>query len=360
MIFGSPNEFGERLMVAMKFSMNNPFAEDLAADLGTVQTFIYARGRGMVVNEPSLVGIDRVTGEVIATGHEALEMLGRPPEDVQVAYPMREGVVADSELAQKMLAKFVRKARGSRARFSRRMTLSVPSGITSVERLAIHDVVKGVGVSRAYLVEEGLAAAIGARLPVAEMKASMVVDIGGGTTSVAVVANAGLVESETLRIGGLDMDQAIVDHIKRHYLVLIGERTAERLKVVLGSATDPPAEHKSVVKGQNLSEGGPQSIEVSAMEIHRAIEPVVKQIVESVRQVLERVPPEIASDLHDRGLMLTGGISLLAGLDERIGKATGLQIQVAESPRQSVARGLIALYDQPLLLRRVARNVELG
>jgi rod shape-determining protein MreB len=344
----------------MKFSISNPFAEDLAADLGTVHTFIYARGRGMVVNEPSLVGIDRVTGEVIATGNEALEMLGRPPEDVEVAYPMREGVVADSELAQKMLAKFVRKARGSRARFSRRMTLSVPSGITSVERLAIRDVVKGVGVSRVYLVEEGLAAAIGAKLPVAEMRASMVVDIGGGTTSIAVVANAGIVESETLRIGGLDMDQAILDYIKKHHRVLIGERTAERLKMVLGSATDPPAEHKSIVKGQNMGEGGPEPTEVSAVQVHNAIEPVVRQIVAAVRNVLERVPPEIASDLHDRGLTLTGGISLLAGLDVRINQATKLQVQVAESPRQSVGRGLIALFEQPLLLRRVARNVELG
>jgi rod shape-determining protein MreB len=188
----------------------------------------------------------------------------------------------------------------------------------------------------------------------------MVVDIGGGTTSIAVVANAGIVESETLRIGGLDMDQAIVDDIKKHHRVLIGERTAERLKIVLGSAIDPPAGHQSIVKGQSLSEGRPQSIEVSAGEIHRAIEPVVKQIEEAVRQVLERVPPEVASDLHDRGLMLTGGLSLLAGLDERIGSTIKLLVQVAESPRQSVGRGLIAFYDQPLLLRRVARNVELS
>ncbi|HEX8088541.1 MAG TPA: rod shape-determining protein [Blastocatellia bacterium] len=344
----------------MTFSIGNPFTDDLAVDLGTVHTFIYGRGRGMVVNEPSLVAIDRVSEEVIAVGNEALEMLGRSPEDVEVAYPMHEGVVADSELAQKMLQKFIRKARGGRARFSRRIILGVPSGITSVERFAIREVVKGIGASRVYLVEEGLAAALGAKLPVGEMKASMVVDIGGATTSVAVVANAGMVESETLRIGGLDMDRAITDYIKYQHHVLIGERTAERLKMVLGSATDPFEDHKSVVKGQSVSEGGPEVIEVSSVEIHNAIENIVRQMVEAVRSVLERIPPEVASDVHDKGLVLTGGIALLAGMDQRIGKATRLQVNIAESPRQSVGRGLIALYDQPLLLRRVARNIELG
>jgi rod shape-determining protein MreB len=344
----------------MKFSLSNMFTEDLAIDLGTVHTFIYARGRGQVVNEPSLVAVDRVTGEVVAVGNEALEMLGRSPEDIEVVYPMHEGVVADSKLAQTMLQKFVRKARGSRARVSRRIILNVPSGITSVERFAIREVLKGIGASRVYLVEEGLAAAIGAKLPVAEMKASMVVDIGGETTSIAVVANAGIVESETLRIGGLDMDQTITDYIKHEHHVLIGERTAERLKIVLGSATAPIEDHKSQVKGLHISEGGPEVIEVSSVEISRAIQPIVKQIVEAVRQVLERIPPEVASDVHDRGLVLTGGIALLAGMDERIARATKLDVTIAESPRQSVGRGLIALYDQPLLLRRVARNIEIG
>ncbi|MEN3335210.1 MAG: rod shape-determining protein MreB [Blastocatellia bacterium] len=344
----------------MNISFGNLFTEDLAVDLGTVHTFIYARTRGMVVNEPSLVAIDRVSHQVIAVNTEALEMLGRSPEDVEIAYPMQSGVVADSNLAQDMLKKFVRKARGGRARFSRRIIQSVPSGITSVERFAIHNVVEGVGASRVYLVDEGLAAALGAKLPIAEMTASMVVDIGGATTSVAVIAKAGIVESETLRIGGLDMDQAIATYVRHHHKVLIGERTAERLKMVLGSATDPVEDHKSVVKGQSLSEGGPEVIEVSSAEIHLAIEPVVKQMVEVVRNVLERIPPEVAGDIHDTGLMLTGGMALLAGMDERIAHATKLNVGVAESPRQSVARGLIALYDQPLLLRRIARNVELS
>lgn len=340
----------------MKFSLSNPFTEDLAVDLGTVHTFIYGHGRGMVVNEPSLVAIEK--GEVIAVGNEALEMLGRSPEDVEVAYPMREGVIADSQLAQKMLGKFLRKARGGRARLSRRMILNIPSGITSVERFAIREVVTGIGVGKVHLVDEGMAAAIGAKLPVTEMRGSMVVDIGGGTTAIAVVANSGIVESETLRIGGLDMDHAIINHIKKHHGVLIGERSAERLKMVLGSAIEPVEEHRSVVKGQNIAEGGPEVTEVSAPEIHQAIEVVIKQIVEAVRQVLERTPPEVASDLHDHGMVLTGGIGLLAGMDARIGGATGLQVELAESPRQSVGRGLIALYDQPLLLRRVARTIE--
>jgi rod shape-determining protein MreB len=340
----------------MKFSLSNPFTEDLAVDLGTVHTFIYGHGRGMVVNEPSLVAIEK--GEVMAVGNEALEMLGRSPEDVEVAYPMREGVIADSELAQKMLGKFLRKARGGRARLSRRMILNIPSGITSVERFAIREVVNGIGVGKVHLVDEGMAAAIGARLPVTEMRGSMVVDIGGGTTAIAVVANSGIVESETLRIGGLDMDHAIIRHVKKHHGILIGERSAERLKMVLGSAIEPIEEHRSVVKGQNIAEGGPEVTEVTAPEIHQAIEPIIRQIVEAVRQVLERTPPEVASDLHDHGLVLTGGISLLAGMDARISGATGLQVELAESPRQSVGRGLIALYDQPLLLRRVARTIE--
>lgn len=343
----------------MNFSIN-PFTEDLAVDLGTVHTFIYGRGRGMVVNEPSLVAIDKISAEVIAVGTEALEMLGRSPEDVEVAYPMQDGVVADSELAQTMLRKFVRKARGGRARFSRRIIQSVPAGITSVERFAIRDVVKGVGATRVYLVEEGLAAALGARLPAADTGGSMVVDIGGATTSIAVVANAGIVVSETLRLGGLDMDRAITDYIKHERRVLVGERTAERLKIVLGSATDPIDDHKSIVKGQNISLGGPEMIEVSAFEVHEAIDPIVKQIVEAVRQVLEEIPPEVAGDIHDTGLVLTGGIALLAGMDARISQGTKLHVAVAESPRQSVGRGLVALYDQPLLLRRVARNVEMS
>lgn len=342
----------------MKFSITNPFTEDLAVDLGTVHTFIYGHGRGNVVNEPSLVGIDKTTGEVIAVGTEALEMLGRSPEDVEVAYPLREGVIADSELTQVMLAKLLRKARGGRARLSRRLIMNMPSGITSVERLAVRDVAGGIGVSRVYLVDQGMAAAIGAKLPVTDMEASMVVDVGGGSTTIAVVANSGVVDSETLRIGGLDMDTAITAYIKQHHRVLIGERSAERLKIVLGSAIEPPEEHRSIVKGQNISEGGPEMTEVRASEIHQAIDPVIKQIVEAVRQMLERTPPEVASDLHDKGMVLTGGMALLAGMDARISATTKLHVAIAESPRQSVGRGLIALYDQPLLLRRVARSVE--
>lgn len=342
----------------MNISFGNLFTEDLAVDLGSVHTFIYARGRGQVVNEPSLVAIDRHNDQVIAVGTEALEMLGRSPDDVEITYPMQSGVVADSDLAQEMLKKLVRKARGGRARLSRRIILGVPSGITSVERFAINNVVEGVGASRVYLVEEGLAAALGAKLPVAEMTASMIVDIGGATTSIAVIAKAGIVESETLRIGGLDMDRAIAREVRQDHRVLIGERTAERLKMVLGSATDPIEDHKSVVKGQSLSEGGPEVTEVSSHEVYHAIEPVIKQMVEAVRNVLERIPPEVAGDIHDTGLVLTGGIALLAGMDECIARATKLHVAIAESPRQSVARGLIALYDQPLLLRRVARNVE--
>ena len=344
----------------MKFSLSEIFTEDLAVDLGTVHTFIYGRGRGMMVNEPSLVAIDRVTYEVIAVGNEALEMLGRSPEDVEVAYPMREGVVADSELAQKMLAKFLRKARGGRPRLSRRLIMNVPSGITSVERFAINEVVKGIGVSRVYLVDEGLAAALGARLPIDDMKATMIVDMGGGKTSIAVVANTGIVESRTVRIGGLDMDQAITELVKQSRRVLIGERTAERLKMVLGSATPPFEELKSVVKGQSLAEGGPEVIEVSSIEIHTAIDGTIKQINEAVRDVLESLPPEVAGDIHDVGLVITGGMALLAGMDKRMSQATKLHVTVAESPRESVGRGLILLYENPLLLRRVARNIEIS
>jgi rod shape-determining protein MreB len=344
----------------MKFPLSNPFTEDLAIDLGTVHTFVYAPGRGMVVNEPSLVGIDRISGDVVAVGNEALEMLGRSPEDIEVVYPMREGVIADSDLAQKLLARFMRKARGGRARFSRRVIMAIPSSISSVERLAVRDVVRGIGVSRVYLVEEGMAAAIGVKLPVTGSQASMVVDIGGGTTSIAVIANSGIVHSETAPIGGLDMDLAIREYIKQHYRVLIGERTAERLKMEIGSATMPPEERKSIVKGQSLIKGGPATTEVTNLDIHQSISGIVKHMIDSVRGVLEIIPPEVASDIHDSGLVLTGGISLLAGMDSRINSATGLKVSTAESPRQSVGRGAIALFDQPLLLRRVSRNVSMS
>jgi rod shape-determining protein MreB and related proteins len=343
----------------MKFAISNPFTEDLAVDLGTVHTFIYARGRGMVVNEPSLVAYDKVDGDVIAVGDEALEMLGRSPEDVEVIYPMREGVVANSELAQEMMGKFLRKARGGRQRLSRRIIVGVPTGITSVERFAIREVIRGIGVSRVYLVDEGLAAAIGAKLPVGGPKASMVVDIGGGTTSIAVVVNAGIIESDTRRLGGLDMDHAIIDFIKQRHRLIIGERSAERLKMVLGSAVPPPEDHQSQVKGLSL-DGGPEVTTVRAQQIYEAIEGVIGKIVESVRGVLERLPPEVAGDLHDSGLILTGGMALLVGIDARLSAGTELPVEVAESPRQSVGRGLIALYDQPLLLRRVSRNIELA
>jgi rod shape-determining protein MreB len=344
----------------MKFPLSNPFTEDLAIDLGTVHTFVYAPGRGMVVNEPSLVAVDRFSGDVIAVGNEALEMLGRSPEDVEVVYPMREGVVADSDLAQKLLARFMRKARGGRARFSRRVIMAVPSNISSVERFAVRDVVKGIGVARVYLVDEGMAAAIGVKLQVTGGQASMVVDIGGGTTSIAVIANSGIIHAENVRIGGLDMDLAITEYVKQQYRILIGERTAERLKMEIGSATTPPEERKSVVKGQSLVEARPATTEVTNFDIHRAINGVAKQMVDSVKAVLEVIPPEAAGDIHDRGIILTGGISLLAGMDSRIRSASGITVSVAESPRQSVGRGAIALFDQPLLLRRIARNVSLS
>jgi len=344
----------------MKFSLSNPFTEDLAIDLGTVHAFVYAPGRGMVVNEPSLVAVDRLSGDVVAVGNEALEMLGRSPEDIEVAYPMREGVVADSELAQKLLAKFMRKARGGRARFSRRVIMAVPSNISSVERFAVRDVVKGIGVARVYLVDEGMAAAIGVKLQVTGGQASMVVDIGGGTTSIAVIANSGIVHAANVRVGGLDMDLAIRDYVKQQYRVLIGERTAERLKMEIGSATEPPEERKSIVKGQSLAEGGPATTEVTNFDIHKAINAIVRQMVDSVRGVLEVIPPEVAGDIHDRGLVLTGGISLLAGMDRRIKSATGIHVSAAESPRQSVGRGAIALFDQPLLLRRLTRNASIS
>ena len=344
----------------MKFPLTNPFTEDLAIDLGTVHTFIYAPGRGMVVNEPSLVGVDRISGDVVAVGNEALEMLGRSPEDVEVVYPMRVGVVADSDLAQKLLARFMRKARGGRARFSRRVIMAVPSNISSVERFAVREVVKGIGVARVYLVDEGMAAAIGVKLQVTAGQASMVVDIGGGTTSIAVIANSGIIHAENVRIGGLDMDLAIREYVKQRYRVSIGERTAERLKMEIGSATTPPEERKSIVKGQSLIEGGPATTEVTNFDIHQAINGVVRQMVDSVRSVLEVIPPEAAGDIHDRGVVLTGGISLLAGMDRRIKSATGIHVSVAESPRQSVGRGGIALFDQPLLLRRITRNVSMS
>lgn len=342
-------------------SLSGLITDDLAIDLGTVHTFISARGRGIVVNEPSLVAIDRVDGEVVAVGNEALEMLGRSPDEVEIRRPLEDGVVSDFELAAKMLASYIRKARGSRSIFSRRVILGVPSDVTSVERYALMQSVQAAGANRAYLVDKGYLAALGANIVTDDERASMIVDVGGATTEIASVTRSHLVASQSIRKGGSDIDAALIDHIKRHHNLMIGNRTAERVKMELACAlpifkVNTAALESTKIRGQSIVRSVPEMMTITPQEIHSAIEPVLKEIIMAVRNFLEELTPEVAGDIYDRGMTLTGGGALLAKFDERLESELKMKVSVAKSPRESVVFGASTLFDNPLLLRRLSRQ----
>lgn len=342
-------------------SLSGLITDDLAIDLGTVHTFISARGRGIVVNEPSLVAIDRTDGEVVAVGNEALEMLGRSPEEVEIKRPLEDGVVSDHDLAAKMLGSYIRKARGSRSTFSRRVILGVPTDVTSVERYALLQAVQAAGANRAYLVDKGYLGAMGAKIITDDERASMIVDIGGATTEMATVTRSHLIAARSIRKGGSDIDNAIIDHIKRHHNLLIGNRTAERVKMELACAlptfklTTAGLEYTKI-RGQSIARAVPEMLTIMPAEIHTAIEPIIKEIIMAVRTFLEDLSPEVAGDIYDRGITITGGGALLAKLDERMEGELQLKVKVAQSPRESVVMGASALFDNPLLLRRLSRQ----
>jgi rod shape-determining protein MreB len=330
------------------------FSNDLAIDLGTANTCVFARGQGIVLSEPSIVAFNRVSDRIEAVGTEAKAMVGRTPGTITAIKPMRDGVIADFDAAEKMLGYFIRKANGKRRFVRPRVVIGVPSQITQVERRAVKDSAYRAKASEVHLIEEGMAAAIGAGLPITEASGNMIVDIGGGTTDIAVISLAGVVYSRSVRVAGNAMDDAIASYVKREKDLLIGERTAEAVKMELGSASPLSERREMEVKGRHVAEGKPVTVMLNDAEIRDALADTVRQIVSSVRNALEQIPPEISADIFDRGIVLSGGGALLRGLDERIHHETGVPVQVAEDPLSSVVLGAGKMLSDFNLLRKVS------
>lgn len=338
-------------------ALRNLVSDSMAIDMGSASTIIAVRGRGIVVDEPSVVAINKVTGEVIAVGSEAAKMQGREARDVTVIAPLVDGVVADFERTRAMLDHFVREARSGISHFSRRAIMSVLSEVTQVEQRALLSAAEEARISRVYMIEEGQAAAIGAGVPITDEHASAVVDIGGGTTNVAAIVSGSLVASRAERIGSSDIDSAIMDRLRRHRGLTIGIPSAERLKLELSSAIEPSDPDKKIeVRGRDVQTGSPGAVDISAAEVYSVTLPIIRRISEAVSNMLTELAPEVAGDIYDRGLILTGGGALLEGLPKYLQKELGLAVRVADEPRFAIVRGLSQLFEEPLLLRRVART----
>jgi rod shape-determining protein MreB len=335
-------------------SFFSAFSTDLSIDLGTANTCVYARGKGIVVNEPSIVAVNKLNGRVEAVGREAKEMLGRTPGNIVAIKPMKDGVIADFDVTEKMLTYFIKKAHNGTVWVRPRIVIGVPSEITQVEKRAVKDSAYRAKASEVHLIEEAMAAAIGAGLPIEEPSGNMVVDIGGGTTDIAVISLAGIVYSKAVRVAGNEMDEAIIHYIKKAYNLLIGERTAEAIKIEIGSAF--PLENVTTmeIKGRHLIEGVPKTITISDEEIRLALAETVNVIVDAVRVALERTPPELSADIVDRGIVLTGGGSMLRNLDKRLREETGLPVTNAEDPLSSVVLGAGKMLSNFDLLRKIA------
>jgi rod shape-determining protein MreB len=327
---------------------------DLAIDLGTANTCVYAPGRGIVLNEPSVVAFNTVSSRVEAVGTAAKEMLGRTPGHMVAIKPLRDGVIADFEAAEKMLAYFVRKAHRRSSWVRPRVVIGVPAEITPVERRAVQESAYRARASEVHLVDEAMAAAVGTGMPITEPTGNMIVDIGGGTTDIAVISLAGIVYSRSVRVAGNEMDEAIIDHMKKSHALLIGERTAEHIKIEVGSAAPLEQRLTMEVRGRHLTDGVPSTVIVDDREIRDALTETVNVIVRAVRDALERVPPELSGDICERGIVLTGGGSLLKNFDKRLRDDTLLPVSMAEDPLSSVVMGAGKMLDDPSLLRRVA------
>ena len=331
-------------------------SHDLAIDLGTANTLVYVKGKGIVANEPSVVAVQRDARgmrTVKAVGRAAKEMLGRTPGTIEAVRPMKDGVIADFELTEKMLSYFIGVAHNHRSLVRPRAVICIPYGITEVEKRAVRESAESAGCASVYLIEEPMAAAIGADLPIHEASGNMIVDIGGGTTEVAVISMLGIVYSKSVRVGGDKMDEAIVNFLKRRFNVLIGERTAEQIKIAIGSAYPEEEVRTMQVKGRDLVAGIPKTIEVTSEEIREAMQEPVNAIVEAVRLALEKTPPELAADIVDKGIVLVGGGALIRNLDILLREETGLPILVAENPLTAVVMGSGRVLDNPDLLREV-------
>ncbi len=331
-------------------------SNDLAIDLGTANTLVYVRGNGIVLDEPSVVAVrrnGRGANKVLAVGQEAKMMLGRTPGHIEAIRPMKDGVIADFEVAEAMLRYFIKKANNRRTLIRPRVIVCVPSGITQVEKRAVRESAESAGAREVFLIEEPMAAAIGAGLPITEPTSNMVVDIGGGTTEVAVISLAGIVYSKSVRVGGDKMDEAILQYIKSKYNLLIGERSAELIKTTVGNAyRDEKAEHMQI-KGRDLATGIPKIIGIDSDEVRQAIIEQIKTIVETVKSALEQTPPELAADIVDNGIVLTGGVALLKGLDSLLREETGLPITITEDPLTTVVIGSGKALDEIDTLREI-------
>jgi rod shape-determining protein MreB len=335
-------------------SLLSMFSNDLAIDLGTANTLVYAKNKGIVVREPSIVAVNKINNQVEAVGKEAKEMLGRTPGNIVAIRPMKDGVIADFEVTEKMIKYFIEKAHGRRFLVKPRIVISVPSEITQVEKRAVKDSALRAGATEVYLIEQAMAAAIGAGLPITDPTGNMIVDIGGGTTDVAVISLAGIVYSRSVRVAGNEMDDAIIQYIKRKYNLLIGERTAEQVKIEIGSAFPLDEEMTMEIKGRDLVEGVPKTLVVSDEEIREALSETVATIVEAVRVALERTPPELSADIMDKGIIIAGGGSMLKNLDKRLREETGLPVTLAEDPLACVALGTGQMLTDFNLLRKIS------
>jgi rod shape-determining protein MreB and related proteins len=331
------------------------FSNDLAIDLGTANTLVHVKGQGIVLREPSVVAINSNTKEVMAVGVEAKQMLGRAPGSITAIRPMRDGVIAHFEVTEKMISSFIRKVHNNRKTLVRpRVVIAVPSGITQVEKRAVRDSAESAGAREVFLIEEPMAAAIGVDLPVQEPTGNMIIDIGGGTTEVAIISMSGIVYSKSVRIAGDEMDEAIVNYVKKKYNLLIGERTAEGVKIEIGSAYPMKKRMTMEVKGRDLVVGIPKTLLISDEEVREALTETFGTIVEAVKIALERTPPELAADIVDKGVVVAGGGSLIKGLDILLKEATGLPITLAVDPLSAVALGAGKVLSDPKLLRKVA------
>ena len=329
-------------------------SNDLAVDLGTANTLVFARNKGIVVREPSVVVINKTTNRIEAVGADAKEMLGRTPGNIESIRPMKDGVIADFEVTEKMLEHFIKKAHGRKMPLPTRIVIGVPSEITQVEKRAVRDSAQRAGASQVFLVEQAMMAAIGADLPITEPSGNIIVDIGGGTTDVAVISLSGTVYSRSVRIAGNEMDDAIIQHLKRSYNMLIGERTAERIKMEVGSAYPLDQARSIEIKGRDLVEGVPKTLVITDEEIREALAEPVATIVDAVRMALERTPPELSADIMDKGIVLSGGGALLRGLDQRLRAETGLPVVLADDPLAAVVLGTGRMLEDMELLRKVS------
>lgn len=338
------------------------FSRDISIDLGTATTLVLVQGQGIVIHEPSIVAIDKKTKKVMAIGAEAKEMVGRTPGNIVAVRPLRDGVISDFEITEKMLRHFINKVH-ERARIPSprpRVAIGIPSGVTEVERRAVHDAAVRAGAREVYLIEEPTAAAIGARLPISDSVGSMIVDIGGGTTEVAVISLSGIVVSRSMRIAGDEMDEQIIQYARQKYNLLIGERMAERTKIAIGSAFPLPEEQTMTIRGRNLITGLPDAVEVSSIEIREALSGPVNAIIDTIKSAIDETPPELVADLMEQGIALAGGSSLLQGLPERLSEETRMRVYRADDPVTCVVWGGAKLLELPDGQRAVLLSSQRG